>query len=396
MEWTLHVRNGGDGTARLAAIQTAMPDSLIYVPNSTTINDVPIRDAGLLPPVCSGQGVILSEVDPGVEAAIRWRSVVHNAMAGGTSIELSAHVRYDGDRDDEIVSNELRVRATPIFANAIAGLPFGLDGMIGPALSNRAPALTEDRFVQLPPATPVAEGNGAFALAQLSPGVPSEPEGVADAYESASAVEATETTATLTAFTAQRVDRTARFLREARFAGLITHLFALRAFLPDAIGDAHCGALGATKELLRDEFDRLFIKLRLPDYAIAPRDVETPSLRSTLERLIAETASARGMPVESPTAALALRGEFDAGELRELGDRLASAPLATALPWAALARLLPSQGPQYSGYRARLIESLDALLDVDSNDFIDALAHHEDAALDAALDSVVASLHSVA
>ena len=396
VEWTLHVRNGGDGTARLAAIQTAMPDSLIYVPNSTTINDVPIRDAGLLPPVCSGQGVILSEVDPGVEAAIRWRSVVHNAMAGGTSIELSAHVRYDGDRDDEIVSNELRVRATPIFANAIAGLPFGLDGMIGPALSNRAPALTEDRFVQLPPATPVAEGNGAFALAQLSPGVPSEPEGVADAYESASAVEATETTATLTAFTAQRVDRTARFLREARFAGLITHLFALRAFLPDAIGDAHCGALGATKELLRDEFDRLFIKLRLPNYAIAPRDVETPSLRSTLERLIAETASARGMPVESPTAALALRGEFDAGELRELGDRLASAPLATALPWAALARLLPSQGPQYSGYRARLIESLDALLDVDSNDFIDALAHHEDAALDAALDSVVASLHSVA
>ena len=91
----------------------------------------------LLPPVCSGQGVILSEVDPGVEAAIRWRSVVHNAMAGGTSIELSAHVRYDGDRDDEIVSNELRVRATPIFANAIAGLPFGLDGMIGPALSNQ-------------------------------------------------------------------------------------------------------------------------------------------------------------------------------------------------------------------------------------------------------------------
>lgn len=395
VEWTLHVRNGGDGTARLVAIQTAMPDSLIYVPNSTTINDVPIRDAGLLPPVCSGQGVILSEVDPGVEAAIRWRSVVHNAIAGGTSIELSARVRYDGDRDDEIASNELRVRATPIFANAIAGLPFGLDGMIGPALSDRTPALTEDRFIQLPPATPVAEGNGALALPQLSPGVQGEPDGIAE-YESAGAVEAVETTATLTALTAQRVDRTARFLREARFTGLITHLFALRAFLPDAIGDAHCAALGATKELLRDEFDRLFIKLRLPGYAIAPRDVETPSLRSTLERLIAETASARGMPVESPTIALALRGEFDAGKLRELGDRLTSAPLATALPWAALARLLPSQGAQYSEYRARLIESLDALLDADSNDFIDALQNHDDAALDAALDAVVASLHSVA
>ena len=395
VEWTLHVRNGGDGTARLVAILTAMPHSLIYVPNSTTINDVPIRDAGLLPPVCSGQGVILSEVDPGVEAAIRWRSVVHNAIPGGTSIELSAHVHYDGDRDDEIVSNELRVRATPIFANAIAGLPFGLDGMIGPALSDRPPALTQDRFVQLPPATPVAEGNGAFALAQLSPGVPGEPEGVAGIYESATAVEAAETTATLTAFTAQRIDRTSRFLREARFAGLITHLFALRALLPDAIGDAHCAALGATKELLRDEFDRLFIKLRLPGYAIAPRDIETPSLRSTLERLLAESASARGTPVESPTVALALRGEFDAGELRELGDRLASAPLATALPWAALARLLPSQGSEYSEYRAALIEALDALIDADSNDFIDALQRHEDAALDAALDALVTSLHSV-
>ncbi|HEY2554644.1 MAG TPA: DUF11 domain-containing protein, partial [Candidatus Cybelea sp.] len=396
VEWTLQVRNGGDGTARLVAIATAMPDSLIYVPNSTTINDVPIRDAGALPPVCSGEGVILSEVDPGVEAAIRWRSVVHNAMAAGTSIALSAHVRYDGNRDDEIVSDELRVRATPIFANAIAGLPFGLDGMIGPAVIDRAPALTQDRFVQLPPATPVAEGNGAFALAQLPPGTPSEAESPLEIYESASAVEAAGTTATLTAFTAQRLDRTARFLREARFGGLITHLFALRAFLPDAIGDAHCGALSATKELLRDEFDRLFIKLRLPGYAIAPRDVETPSLRSTIERLIGESASARGVPVQPPTAALALRGAFDAGELHELGDRLALAPLATAAPWAALARLLPSHGGEYSAYRAALIESLDALHDADSNDFIEVLAHHEDAALDTALDAVIASLHSVA
>ncbi|HEY1884378.1 MAG TPA: hypothetical protein VGG51_15220 [Candidatus Cybelea sp.] len=396
VEWTLQVRNGGDGTARLVAIATAMPDSLIYVPNSTTINDVPIRDGGALPPVCCGEGVILSEVDPGVEAAIRWRSVVHNAMAGGTSIALSAHVRYDGDRDDEIVSDELRVRATPIFANAIAGLPFGLDGMIGPAASDRAPALTQDRFVALPPATPVAEGNGAFALAQLSPGTQSEPESPLEIYESVSAAEAAGTTATLTAFTAQRLGRTARFLREARFGGLITHIFALRAFLPDAIGDARCGALSATKELLRDEFDRLFIKLRLPGYAIAPRDVETPSLRSTLERLIAEAAAARGVPEEPPTVALALRGALDPVELRELGDRLALTPLATAAPWAALARLLPSQGGAFFAYRARLIDALDALLDADSNDFIDVLAHHEDVALDSALDAVVASLHSVA
>ncbi|HEY2476895.1 MAG TPA: hypothetical protein VGI19_19090 [Candidatus Cybelea sp.] len=397
VEWTLQVRNGGDGTARLVAIAIAGPDSLIYVPNSTTVNDVPIRDAGALPPFAVGQGIILSEVDPGVEAAIRWRTVVHNALAAGSSISHVARVHYDGERDDEIISAELRIRATPIFANAIAGLPFGLDGMLGPALVDRPAALTEDRFLQLPPATPVGEGNGAYSLAQLSPPPDSEGESAqAEFYESTETAETASTTVTLTTFAPERIGRAARFLREARFSGLITHLFAVRAFLPDAIGDAHCGALAATKELLRDEFDRLFIKLRLPGYVVAPRDLETPSLRSTVERLIAEAADARGVPVESPTVAIALRGGFEPGELRELGDRLDSAPLATAPPWSALARLLPSQPPEYAAYRALLVESLDALLDADANDFIDALQHRDDAKLDRALDAVIATLHSLA
>ena len=93
-------------------------------------------------------------------------------------------------------------------------------------------------------------------------------------------------------------------MREARFRGLITHLFAVRAFLPEGIGDAHCRALEPARELLREELDRLFIKLRLPLYALTPRDVETPSLRSTLERLVREAGAARGVPAESPTAAL--------------------------------------------------------------------------------------------
>ena len=40
-------------------------------------------------------------------------------------------------------------------------------------------------------------------------------------------------------FSAERLDRALRFIDEARFGGLVTHLFALRAFLPDAFGDAH-------------------------------------------------------------------------------------------------------------------------------------------------------------
>ncbi|MGP8101042.1 MAG: hypothetical protein ACLQHL_09860, partial [Candidatus Cybelea sp.] len=393
VEWFLHVRNGGDGTARIAQISIASPESLIYVPNSTTVNDVPIRDSGALPPFAGARGIVLNDVDPGVEATIRWCSVVHNASAAGTSIAHVAHIRYDGERDDEIVSAELRVRATPIFANAIPGLPFGLDGMLGPSIASHQRALPEERFLQLPPATPVGEVDGAHPLAQLSAGRDDDLEDLqVEVFETTR----TGLTGTIAAFTPERLNRTLRLLREARFRGLITHIFAVRAFLPEGVGDARCGALEPARELLREELDRLFIKFRLPLYVLTARDIETPSLHSTLERLVREAGAARGVPAESPTAALTLRGTFDPRELRDFGERMAHAQLATALPWAALARLLPGETPAWADYRALLIEALDDFEDSDCNEFIDALQHRGDERLDAALDGMAASLHSMA
>jgi hypothetical protein len=292
-------------------------------------------------------------------------------------------VRYDGEREDQFVTPELNVRSGPVFANAIAGLPFGLDGVLGPALGAQR-ALTEDRFMELPPATPVGEGNGGFALARL-PGA-------------AAAEEATfeRAAGTLLTFTPERFERTLRFLREARFEGLVAHLFALRAFLPGAVGDTHSGALAAMRELLREELDRLFIKLRLPRYAIAPRDIETPSLRSTIERVLHEAALAHGVPAESPTDSIVLRGRFDPDAIHELGERLSSAQLAGAAPWAALARLLPNETMPCGRYQSDLTHVLDVLVGGDSDEFIDALQRRGDAALDETLDAMVASLHETA
>ncbi|HEY5426007.1 MAG TPA: hypothetical protein VIJ77_05600, partial [Candidatus Tumulicola sp.] len=162
IDWVLHVRNGGDGPARRVQIAVVQPDSLIYVPNSTTVNAVPVRDIGALAPFAVARGIVLNDVDPGVEVAIRWCDVVHNGLPAGETIVVVAQIRYDGERDDEIVSNEIKVRAAPVFANAIPGLPFGLDGMLGPAFGGGQRALTEERFLELPPATPVGgESNGA-------------------------------------------------------------------------------------------------------------------------------------------------------------------------------------------------------------------------------------------
>jgi uncharacterized repeat protein (TIGR01451 family) len=401
VEWVLHVRNGGDGPARRVQITVTRPDSLIYVPNSTTVNDVPIRDVGALPPFAGERGIVLNDVDPGVEATVRWSDVVHNGLPAGEAIVHVAHVRYDGERDDEITSNELKVRAAPVFANAIPGLPFGLDGIIGPSFGGGQRALGEERFLELPPATPVADAEGGRALAARA--YPALDRGrddngsagethVADSngiYEGALVRGGAGTSLALSP---ERLARSLRLLEEARFGGLVTHLFALRALLPDAIGDAHSGGLPALRDALRDELDRLFIKLRLPSYVIAPRDVETPSLRSTVQRVLHDASAARGTPADSPAAAVLLRGWFDPAEIAEFAEHLQDAELAGALTWAALARLLPDATPQLAHYRALLSKSLDAYAGSDAPEFLDALQRKRDAALDGALDVVRASL----
>lgn len=389
IEWILHVRNGGDGPARRVQIFCAQPDSLIYVPNSTTVNDVPIRDVGAHSALASERGIVLNDVDPGVEATIRFRDVVHNGLPAGEAIVRIAYVHYDGDRQDEMTSNELKVRATPLFANAIPGLPFGLDGMIGPSFGGAQRAITEDRFMELPPATPVA-GIAAADYPALSPAATNgHSEG--EVVDGALVHDAVGVTIT---FTAERHARVLRFLDEARFDGLVTHLFAMRAFFPEAIGDTHVGAVASMREMLRDETDRLFIKLRLPTYVIAPRDIETPSMRASLERLLHDVAGARGTPAETPGATVVLRGTYDPHEIAELGDQLGEAELASALPWAIMARFLPDGTPQLAHYRSMLVARFESFQDSDSAEFLDALQRRRDVALDAALDVVRTSLHA--
>lgn len=391
IEWMLHVRNGGDGPARRVQILCSQPEQLIYVPNSTTVNDVPIRDVGVFSALASERGIVLNDVDPGVEATIRFRDVVHNGLPAGETIVRIARVLYDGDREDEMESNELKVRATPAFANAIPGLPFGLDGMIGPSFGGggHQRALTEDRFMELPPAIPVnGDANGHAWV---------ERDEVRALNPSNGAVDATlanDRVGTTVSFTSERHARVLRFLDEARFDGLVTHLFAMRAFFPESISDAHVGAVVGMRDGLRDELDRLFIKLRLPNYVIAPRDIETPSLRAALEKLLHDISGMRGLPAETPNAAVVLRGGFDGPEMVELADRLGESEIASAQPWAIMARLLPDSSAQLAHYRSMLIERLDGFADADSSEFLDALQRRRDVALDAALDVVRTSLHA--
>ena len=161
---------------------------------------------------------------------------------------------------------------------------------------------------------------------------------------------------TLVAFSRPRLEQTQRFLEEANFQRPVTHLFALRAFFPDAVGaaDVPSPSLIALREVLRESLDRLFIKMRLPEYRIVPRDLESAPARSVLERFLLDAGSARGIPADAAGVALSLRGSYDAGELAELFSSMQRAQAGTAAPWAALARLLPDSTATARLYRSQL------------------------------------------
>lgn len=394
IEYVLHVRNGGDGPARRVKISVDPTTSLIYVPNSTTVNDVSVRDVGAAAAFASERGIALNDVDPGVEATIRWREVVHNGLPAGESIVRVAHIRYDGERHDEIISPELKVRSAPSFANNIPGLPFGLDGMVGPSLAGTQRAISGSEYLELPPATPVARadayeldgpGEQYLALEALETGAHAP---VGEAYASNGAMHPPRgpQIATTRTFTAGQLEKTVRFLEETAFGGLIAHLFAIRAFVPT---DA---AFETEREQLREGLDRLFIKLRLPNYVAAPRDIETAAMRTallgTFDALERHTETAAAQTA----GGIQLTGTVDAAALPQLRERVARSALGTAAPWFALAFLMVDSTPALREYRAKLLEHLDALLENGAPEFIDALQRGTVPELDEALRAVKQSL----
>ncbi|MBV9149644.1 MAG: DUF11 domain-containing protein [Candidatus Eremiobacteraeota bacterium] len=387
VQYILHVHNGGDGTARRVQINVEPSDALIYVPNSTAVNGVPVRDIGSAPPLVSDDGIVLNEAEPGVEARITWREVVHNGLPAGESIVRIAHVRYDNERHDEFSSGELKVRATAVFANNIPGLPFGLNGIVGPAANTGTRALPDagDGFVQLPPATPVAQET--YWLTEPHDSL--RPNGSASPDE----MHVHGQVASACVFRAERFEKTLRFLKEAHFGTLVSHLFAIRAFFPTTISGSESlrKALEDERLQLRDALDRLFIKLRLPQYAPAARDIETTPMRRSLLELVKQLHAGASAAPGSTDGEIVLPGKIDTNEAEQLSARVQSAQLGTAPAWHLLAFIMPDGATPLGAYRSELLEQLEKLESLPPEAFCEALTH-EVRALDAALEDAIGGL----
>ena len=342
--------------------------SLIYVPNSTTVNDVPIRDVGVFSALSSERGIVLNDVDPGVEATIRFRDVVHNGLPAGEAIMRVATVHYDGERHDEMPSNELKVRATPVFANAIPGLPFGLDGMVGPAFGGGQRMLTEDRlFMELPPATPVS-ANGDVSGGRIAG--PDYPALVA--ATNGSDVDgglAGDRVGVSVTFTAERhraraaLPRRSAFrwpgdasVRDARVLPRSDRRYARRRGRVDARDVARRNRSAFHQTALAELRDRA-------------AGFETASTRATLERPLHDVHGARGTPAETPGAAWFCAAATIRRRSPTSATRREKSNWPQAFPWAILARFLPDGTAQFAHYRTMLVARLDSFDDSDSTEF---------------------------
>jgi uncharacterized repeat protein (TIGR01451 family) len=513
----LAVRNSGDGGANRLVVRMATPAQTAYLPGSTSINDVPLLDVDGGSVLWSHTGLVLEDVDPGVEVVVRYCAIVNTPLPAGTLVDAHADLTWDGGGTLALSAPAVRVRSIPAFAVRASGLPFSVSGIAtrtsdvlrevadrhraqvalppaAPAPAAEAPperaaykvddetidarfrpappvepgeAKPEPTFIFEPPtasghpaapsqstshAEPVEAPSIADALAALSnaaPVVAPEPETAEPVAPShaepvdpshAELVEAPpppvaepepdvapapvaiepepepepappaeperpkNTRQLRYAVTREALERAVAFLEQSDYGGLVTHLFAIRTLLPNAFIDTNgnvAAALAAERESLRGVVDRLFIKMRMPRYALTGKDLEDRASRQALIELVEALRDAEPVDAAGPgDAAIVLEGELDTERLTRNLAALDADPLGSARPWVVLAEMLPSRfvrppgGDALETYRTLLIATFNNVAALPSEEFHRVLGGTQNAALDAALGAVRTSLRA--
>ena len=409
----LVARNTGDGSAGRLVVRAALPDHTAYVPGSTSINDVPLLDAMGGSILWSKQGLVLEDVDPGVELSVRYCVIVNTPLAAGTLIAPNADLGWDGGLSHLLSASAVRVRSTPAFAVRASGLPFSVAGVAprtadalreaGPPPPSAPRAMPQPPAIAVVPLAPAAVPQTPVEPAQaavpasppptvLSPPRPEQPAPVVDA--------ALHTRLT---FTREALERALAFMEQSEYGGLINHLFVLRTLFPDGIAglDGELEAkFSAERDALRAVVDRLFIKMRMPRYALTAKDLEDRAARTALIDLVIGLRTARvSAASQRPLASIVLDGAVERDRIVTYLSALESDPLGSAHPWLVLAELLGSkiswpggESEVLGAYRRTLVATLMNVAALPLEEFHRVLTGSSNASLDAALGDVRAAL----
>jgi hypothetical protein len=386
LTYTLALRNAGDGVAKRLTARVETPHKTVYAPGSTTVNGVALLDFAGTSPLLASSGLTLADVGPGVEVLVRVRFIVNTPLPAGTVIDAHAFVSWDDAPEIAIEAPSVRVRSGMALPIMEAHLPFSVVGAAAALTTERAASAQRELpppaegYLQLPPALPVrGNGNGHAENAIIE----NEPRSAA--------------TTTLE-LSPERVAWTVEFLRAAPGDGLLAHLMVLRALFPDGAADADAmlrARLRRHNELLSEQIDGLFVKLRLPGASLQPADLESRAMRSSLRALLESLGRERALE-PADTAGLRLVGTVRYDEISAALNALEREPLETATPWLALSMLMGTrlerdgeEIAEFTAYRDQLQPTLAGLGRLAPAEFCAALLAPSAETLDDARDELV-------
>jgi hypothetical protein len=244
------------GEVETLVIRVPALEGASYVAGSTTVDGRALLDRASGSPLAD-PGLVLRGVPAGTDAVVRWSLLVTPEL-GDAALTIGAALVVDGTpREVEPVLVE--VRAGESFAARPNGFAYHIDARA----VDVPPQIAEEMISIAPPASDDVTPPLVIALEE-------------------------ERRASLDLrLRRERCDEIARLL-ECGDERLVSHLIALRALFPDDAGPdlALMHALTDAREALRDVFDRLFVKLRIPGFDVTPADLEDEPLRSAIVALL--------------------------------------------------------------------------------------------------------------
>ncbi len=309
------------------ALTLLLPDGLSCVAGSTTVDGHALLDREGESPLV--RGLSLYGIPPATRVALAC-SVLAAATLGGETRALGVAVSTSEERS-EAAGGAIAFVARDSFAIRPAGLPYHVDACTLPPRGAPSADETAD-------AAPLVSAVAVACSEAIAAGLPQlAPFGAIVADRSSAFTFAVR-------FAGERASVLARLLRGEN-ARLVDHVLVLRALVPDleTSGDgAVTAALNETAAALADVFDRAFVKLRIPAFAVAATDLEDAALRGALIRLLESLQDTVPGDAAAPAHASAT---LPAGSVRGLLASFADAPYGDPAMLRAVVALVPTCCP---------------------------------------------------
>ncbi len=408
MFYEIRIRNDGDGPAERLIVRVVPTNLAVYVPSSTTINTMAIADDSGRSQLWSQRGMVLADVNPGIELRIRWEMMVMSPLTSGTPLDTRAVLEWGDGKTLAVAAPTVLVQAQPSLGESTTGTPISIARIFAaetpvyeaaplPPPETAAPAIPAREEEIAPPKAIAdviarqAESLEALPVPQI---VSPEPEPLPSPVLYAD-------------FSFDRLTNTVRMLERSDAGGLVQHLFAMRMLFPEHAAGASpqlSGTFATASRALRAPLEKLFVRLRMPRLSITGKDIEDRESRDALRNLIDDLMLApSGSPSAPPDGFVRVEGAVDLDVVRSFVTELEVAPLGAVTPWLINAQLLGStlyydgqRSDSLERYRTELLSVFSVLAELPMMEFHRVLTSSVNRTLDESLAAVLDALRGAA